>query len=239
MFCRQPAPYGRQGDAPHQRSLIPMILTIVLVAAGAGGLPGILMIAGIGFWVLVFPSLYKARLRQPAAGRGTWRSDRRTASRGRENGAQAMTAERIITMRGLTTKLSLAPLFAFVVLTMVVSACGRENPPTPVRQTDSAVASPAASPLQKGFPGTLLLQRWTTDDGRSKSLGFYELQDGWSQPRPARDPGFDASAITGKILAVSKEKLLLIPLSQEPGRILFAKDKETMPGDWKLIDWRP
>jgi hypothetical protein len=41
--------------------LIPMILITVLVAAGAAEAAAILMIAGIGFWVLVFPSLYKAR----------------------------------------------------------------------------------------------------------------------------------------------------------------------------------
>jgi hypothetical protein len=91
-------------------------------------------------------------------------------------------------------------------LAIVVSACGRESSLTPVSPTDSVVASLAASPGQARFPGTLLLQRWTIADGRSKSLGFYELQDGWSEPRPARDPGFDTSPITGETLAASNDK---------------------------------
>ena len=41
--------------------LIPIVLTILLGAAGAAELAGILMIVGIGFWLLVFPSLYKAQ----------------------------------------------------------------------------------------------------------------------------------------------------------------------------------
>ena len=41
--------------------LIPIILTILLGAVGGGELAGILMVIGIGFWVLVFPSLYKAQ----------------------------------------------------------------------------------------------------------------------------------------------------------------------------------
>lgn len=41
--------------------LIPIVLTILLGAVGGGELAGILMVVGIGFWVLVFPSLYKAQ----------------------------------------------------------------------------------------------------------------------------------------------------------------------------------
>lgn len=41
--------------------LIPIVLAFLLGAVGGGELMGILMIVGIGFWVLVFPSLYKAQ----------------------------------------------------------------------------------------------------------------------------------------------------------------------------------
>jgi WD40 repeat protein len=59
--------------------------------------------------------------------------------------------------------------------------------------------------------GKLLLQRVGTDsEGQSISLGLFELQGGWREPRELTDPGFDQSAITGTIIAVSPDQRYIV-----------------------------
>jgi len=47
-------------------------------------------------------------------------------------------------------------------------------------------------------------------NGKRTWSGIYELQEGWSEPRKVADPGFDTSAITDNITAISPDSRYLV-----------------------------
>jgi hypothetical protein len=87
--------------------------------------------------------------------------------------------------------------------------------PTSAAVEEVRVVTPTLLPItKKSHPsliGKLILQRLGTNSkGEYTSSGLFELQGGWSEPRKLTDPGFDQSAITGKIIAVSADQRYIV-----------------------------
>lgn len=87
--------------------------------------------------------------------------------------------------------------------------------PTPAAVEEVRVVTPTLLPITKEsqplLTSKLLLQRLGTNSkGEYTSSGLFELQGGWSEPREITNPGFDQSAITGDIIAVSPDHRYIV-----------------------------
>lgn len=116
------------------------------------------------------------------------------------------------------------PALVAVVLILAVLACGHTTPASeqivstatsePTKTQAPATPGPSATPMPL-LTNRLLLQRLESPGYGSPTylwefVGIYELQEGWSGPRKVTDPGFDTSAITGAILAISPDRQYLV-----------------------------
>jgi hypothetical protein len=99
---------------------------------------------------------------------------------------------------------------------------------------------PTITQSQPQVTGKLVLQRLGTDSkGDFTSLGLFELQGGWSEPREITDPGFDQSAISGRILGVSPDRRYIVfephfMLDTETGRTVSIPDTVETSLDYRI-----